>query len=191
MAPIFSGSVANWQRCCSTATLSNSVGKPDIWQSKTALFGATLSAMAAPPSRAWTRNPATLSPSWRSSTSHGAERLRRGRHAHEQFRAEADQAHPVRGDGSGSGGGTEDADPESQRTPKDFRNPTIKTERRLTRDSTYVAEFVNTPIRLEDVAIARLRSRRRRCAARHPVHVMGAEIPRRRRERSASDWGQV
>jgi hypothetical protein len=41
----------------------------------------------------------------------------------------------------------------SQRTPKDFRNSTIKTERRLSRDSSYVAEFVNTPIRLEDVAI--------------------------------------
>ena len=41
----------------------------------------------------------------------------------------------------------------SQRTPKDFRNPTIKTERKLTRDSSYVAEFVNTPIRLEDVAV--------------------------------------
>ena len=41
----------------------------------------------------------------------------------------------------------------SQRTPKDFRNPTIKTDRQLTRDSSYVAEFVNTPIRLEDVAI--------------------------------------
>ena len=41
----------------------------------------------------------------------------------------------------------------SQRTPKDFRNPTIKTDRRLTRDSSYVAEFVNTPIRLEDVAV--------------------------------------
>jgi hypothetical protein len=41
----------------------------------------------------------------------------------------------------------------SQRTPKDFRNPTIKTDRRLSRDSSYVAEFVNTPIRLEDVAI--------------------------------------
>ena len=41
----------------------------------------------------------------------------------------------------------------SQRTPKDFRNPTIKTDRRLSRDSAYVAEFVNTPIRLEDVAI--------------------------------------
>ena len=40
---------------------SNSVGKPDIWQSKTALFGAALSAMAAPPSRAWTRNPARSS----------------------------------------------------------------------------------------------------------------------------------
>ena len=41
----------------------------------------------------------------------------------------------------------------SQRTPKDFRNPTIKTDRRLSRDSSDVAEFVNTPIRLEDVAI--------------------------------------
>ena len=41
----------------------------------------------------------------------------------------------------------------SQRTPKDFRNPTIKTNRRLSRDSSYVAEFVNTPIRLEDVAV--------------------------------------
>jgi hypothetical protein len=41
----------------------------------------------------------------------------------------------------------------SQRTPKDFRNATIKTDRRLTRDSSYVAEFVNTPIKLEDVAV--------------------------------------
>jgi Domain of unknown function (DUF1989) len=41
----------------------------------------------------------------------------------------------------------------SQRTPKDFRNPTIKTKRQLTRDSSYVAEFVNTPIKLADVAI--------------------------------------
>jgi hypothetical protein len=41
----------------------------------------------------------------------------------------------------------------SQRTPRDFRNPTIKTDRRLSRDPSYVAEFVNTPIRLEDVAI--------------------------------------
>ena len=40
----------------------------------------------------------------------------------------------------------------SQRTPKDFRNPTIKADRELTRDSAYVAEFVNTPIGLEDVA---------------------------------------
>jgi hypothetical protein len=41
----------------------------------------------------------------------------------------------------------------SQRTPKDFRNPTIKADRKLTRNSSYVAEFVSTPIRLEDVAI--------------------------------------
>jgi hypothetical protein len=41
----------------------------------------------------------------------------------------------------------------SQRTPKNFRNPTVKTDRRLSRDSANVAEFVNTPIRLEDLAI--------------------------------------
>ena len=33
------------------------------------------------------------------------------------------------------------------------RDPTIKADRRLNRDSSYVAEFVNTPIPLEDVAI--------------------------------------
>jgi hypothetical protein len=33
------------------------------------------------------------------------------------------------------------------------RDPTIKTDRSLSGDSSYVAEFVNTPIRLEDVAI--------------------------------------
>jgi len=33
------------------------------------------------------------------------------------------------------------------------RDPTIKTDRRLSRDSSYVAEFVNAPIPLEDVAI--------------------------------------
>ena len=33
------------------------------------------------------------------------------------------------------------------------RDPTIKTDRRLSRDSSYVPEFVNAPIPLEDVAI--------------------------------------
>ena len=33
------------------------------------------------------------------------------------------------------------------------RDPTIKADRRLNRDSSYVAEFVNAPIPLEDVAI--------------------------------------
>jgi uncharacterized protein YcgI (DUF1989 family) len=42
----------------------------------------------------------------------------------------------------------------SQRTPKDFRNPAIKASRALVRDPDYVAEFVNFPIRLEDVAVA-------------------------------------
>jgi hypothetical protein len=41
----------------------------------------------------------------------------------------------------------------SQRTPKDFRNATIKADRQLTHDSSYVAEFDNTPIRLKDVAV--------------------------------------
>jgi hypothetical protein len=52
----------------------------------------------------------------------------------------------------------------SQRTPKDFPNSTIKTDRRLTRDSSYAAQFVNTPIRLEDVARSNSRARRPRCS---------------------------
>jgi uncharacterized protein len=43
---------------------------------------------------------------------------------------------------------------ESQRTPRDFRNPTIKASRALVRDPDYVAEFVNFPLRVEDVAVA-------------------------------------
>jgi uncharacterized protein YcgI (DUF1989 family) len=42
----------------------------------------------------------------------------------------------------------------SQRTPRDFRNPTIKASRALVRDPDYVAEFVNFPLRVEDVAVA-------------------------------------
>ena len=42
----------------------------------------------------------------------------------------------------------------SQRTPKDFRNARIKADRELTRDPSYVAEFVNTPLREETVEIA-------------------------------------
>ena len=41
----------------------------------------------------------------------------------------------------------------SQRTPRDFRNPTIKASRALVRDPDYVAEFVNFPLRVEDVAV--------------------------------------
>jgi uncharacterized protein len=33
------------------------------------------------------------------------------------------------------------------------RNAAIKTDRELIRDPSYVAEFVNTPIKLEDVAV--------------------------------------
>ncbi len=42
----------------------------------------------------------------------------------------------------------------SQRTPRDFRNPTIKASRALVRDPNYVAEFVNFPLRVENVAVA-------------------------------------
>ena len=41
----------------------------------------------------------------------------------------------------------------SQRTPKDFRNPTIKASRALVRDPDYVAAFINVPLGLENVAV--------------------------------------
>jgi uncharacterized protein YcgI (DUF1989 family) len=41
----------------------------------------------------------------------------------------------------------------SQRTPRDFRNPTIKADRELTRDPAYVPQFINVPIVLEDLAV--------------------------------------
>jgi len=41
----------------------------------------------------------------------------------------------------------------SQRTPADFRQPTIKADRELYRDPTYTPAFTNVPIRLEDVSI--------------------------------------
>jgi uncharacterized protein len=42
----------------------------------------------------------------------------------------------------------------SQRTPKDFRNPTIKTDRPLRRDPAYSPEFPNTPIRITELPVA-------------------------------------
>ena len=41
----------------------------------------------------------------------------------------------------------------SQRTPGDFRNPTIKPDRPLRRDPTYVPEFSNVPIVVSDLAV--------------------------------------
>jgi uncharacterized protein len=41
----------------------------------------------------------------------------------------------------------------SQRTPKDFRNATIKVERELRRDPTYVPEFANVPLVVEDLPV--------------------------------------
>jgi uncharacterized protein len=42
----------------------------------------------------------------------------------------------------------------SQRTPKDFRNPTIKTDRPLRRDPAYKSEFPNTPIVVTELPIS-------------------------------------
>jgi uncharacterized protein len=42
----------------------------------------------------------------------------------------------------------------SQRTPKDFRNPMIKTDRPLRRDPAYIPEFPNTPIRITEIPVA-------------------------------------
>jgi uncharacterized protein YcgI (DUF1989 family) len=41
----------------------------------------------------------------------------------------------------------------SQRTPKDFRQPTIKADRELYRDTAYVPAFTNVPIRTEELAV--------------------------------------
>lgn len=41
----------------------------------------------------------------------------------------------------------------SQRTPKDFRNPTIRVERELRKDPSYEPEFVNVPLVAEDLAV--------------------------------------
>ena len=42
----------------------------------------------------------------------------------------------------------------SQRTPKDFRNATIRVERELKRDPGYAPEFANVPIVVEEVPVA-------------------------------------
>jgi len=42
----------------------------------------------------------------------------------------------------------------SQRSPNDFRNPTIKADRALRRDPAYRPEFVNAPIAETEVAVA-------------------------------------
>jgi len=42
----------------------------------------------------------------------------------------------------------------SQRTPTDFRNPTIKSDRPLRRDPNYRPEFPNTPIVVSELAVA-------------------------------------
>lgn len=41
----------------------------------------------------------------------------------------------------------------SQRTPRDFRNAEIKADRALRRDPSYMPEFVNVPITIEELAV--------------------------------------
>jgi uncharacterized protein YcgI (DUF1989 family) len=41
----------------------------------------------------------------------------------------------------------------SQRTPKDFRNPNVKATRELRRDPSYVAEFTNVPLVLQELSV--------------------------------------
>jgi len=41
----------------------------------------------------------------------------------------------------------------SQRTPRDFKNPTIKADRQLRRDPAYRPEFPNTPIRITELPV--------------------------------------
>jgi len=42
----------------------------------------------------------------------------------------------------------------SQRTPSQFRNPTIKSDRPLRRDPSYMPEFANVPIVVSDLPVA-------------------------------------
>jgi hypothetical protein len=42
---------------------------------------------------------------------------------------------------------------DTQRTPDQFRQPEIRTERTLVRDATYVADFARTPVRLVDLEV--------------------------------------
>lgn len=42
----------------------------------------------------------------------------------------------------------------NQRTPEDFKNPTIKADRELRRDESYVPDFVNVPITLTDITVS-------------------------------------
>jgi hypothetical protein len=41
----------------------------------------------------------------------------------------------------------------SQRTPRDFKNPTIKSDRPLRRDPSYKPEFSNTPIVITELPV--------------------------------------
>jgi uncharacterized protein YcgI (DUF1989 family) len=41
----------------------------------------------------------------------------------------------------------------SQRTPKDFRNPNVKATRELRRDPSYVPEFTNVPLVLQELSV--------------------------------------
>ena len=61
----------------------------------------------------------------------------------------------------------------NQRTPDMFRNSTIKADRPLRRDSTYRAEFTNTPILVEDVPVELSRDEAERLQALERTGLYG------------------
>jgi uncharacterized protein len=60
----------------------------------------------------------------------------------------------------------------SQRTPKDFRNPNVKATRELRRDPSYVPEFTNVPLVLQELSV-RLTAEEAAALARVRLPVYG------------------
>jgi hypothetical protein len=76
----------------------------------------------------------------------------------------------------------------SQRTPKDFRNAAIKTDRPLRRDPAYQPEFPNTPIVLTELPIALDADELARFDAVKRVDIYGADDAAALRDLLFSWW---
>jgi uncharacterized protein YcgI (DUF1989 family) len=63
----------------------------------------------------------------------------------------------------------------SQRTPKDFKNPTIKADRQLRRDPGYKPEFPNTPIRITELPVPLSADEMAMLAAVKPADIYGSD----------------